>query len=298
VRISTGIGLFATSAGHEGKEIAMHFPKRIYIVLIVFASMLGWTFPVLAAAPSNDDFANATVIGALPFTDSIDTQEATAAEGDPAHCPNSRSVWYRFTPTRDMWIDANTFGSNYDTTLGVYIDSPIGLIFFDCNDDADDEGSLVESQVVFAASAGTTYYFLVGAYGGDDGSDLVFSVGETAPPVPLDISLTLSNVGSFNSRTGEATVSGTVSCNVDSYIIVYGDLRQSVGRVSTIIGDVFELVNCIPEEPIPWRVTVVPDSGKFAGGSAKLNVYASGSTHTFPARRDLDSASMSIMLKK
>jgi hypothetical protein len=39
--------------------------------------------PALAAAPPNDDFDNATVVAALPFTDTEDVSEATRAPDDP-----------------------------------------------------------------------------------------------------------------------------------------------------------------------------------------------------------------------
>ncbi len=174
--------------------------RRLLTGLAMIALMLRSAMPVAAAAPSNDDIANATVVSALPFTDQINTLEATWAASDPEDCHNKGSVWYTFTPSATMSIYAYTFGSNYDTTLGVY--SADGLTLIDCNDDT----SGLQSQVVFEASGGMTYYFLVGyccgtgSFGSDGGGggggggasvaggfgDLVFSVSETAPPLPGD----------------------------------------------------------------------------------------------------------------
>ena len=59
-----------------------------------------------------------------------------------------------------MAIEANTFGSNYDTTLSVYTGSRGSLMQLACNDDS---GSL-QSRIRFDAVAGTTYYFMVSSF--------------------------------------------------------------------------------------------------------------------------------------
>lgn len=64
-----------------------------------------------ATAAPNDDFAGATVIGGLPYTDNVDMLTATAETGEPApSCfyggQPTASVWYRFTAPRDMVVEA------------------------------------------------------------------------------------------------------------------------------------------------------------------------------------------------
>jgi hypothetical protein len=83
------------------------------------------------------------------------------APDDPFCAGRSATVWYAFTPTSDMVLRAHTFGSDYDTTLSVYTGSPGNLSQIACNDDA----LGLQSQVVFTATAGETYYFMVGAFG-------------------------------------------------------------------------------------------------------------------------------------
>ena len=115
--------------------------------------------PVLAqGTPANDDFSSATIISALPFSDSIDTTGATSAADDPAACGNRGSVWYAFTASQDQGITASTFGSNYDTVLSVYTQGSGGLVFLTCNDDA--SGTL-QSHVNISVTAGTTYFFMI-----------------------------------------------------------------------------------------------------------------------------------------
>ena len=56
-----------------------------------------------AAPPSNDNFANATVITSVPFADTVDITEATTEPGEPIANPGEvgRTVWYSFTPSAD-----------------------------------------------------------------------------------------------------------------------------------------------------------------------------------------------------
>jgi hypothetical protein len=101
------------------------------------------------------------------------------------------TVWYQFTPSEDMRIFANTAGSNYDTDLAVYTGTRGSLTQLACNDDA---GFTVQSALTLDVTAGQTLYFLVGAFGGGSGGNLVFNV-DVAPP-PLKASIT---IGRFSS---------------------------------------------------------------------------------------------------
>jgi len=155
----------------------------IVCVLILVPAVLPTTS--LAAPPANDDFDSAVVILELPFTDNLDTTEATWAEDDPGDCTSNGSVWYAFTPGTNMRIEANTYGSDYDTVLSVYTGSrgALSIVPGACNDDFDG----LQSRVRFDAIGGTTYYFLIGfccGTGGNGGGNLVFSVQELEVPPP------------------------------------------------------------------------------------------------------------------
>jgi hypothetical protein len=131
----------------------------------------------LAQPPGNDDFDAAVVIGSLPFQTSMSTDEATAAADDPTSCTNNASVWFSFTPDQDLTVEADTFGSGYDTVLSAYTGTrgALTLVPGACNDDS----SGLQSRIVFAATAGTTYHFLIGqccGSGGTGGGSLTFSV--------------------------------------------------------------------------------------------------------------------------
>jgi hypothetical protein len=123
--------------------------------------------------PANDDFDNATVVGGVPFDDSVFTGGATTAADDPSCNGNAHSVWYAFTPTRDLPVRADTSGSDYTTSLGVYTGSRGALSQVAC--------ASSPAQVAFNASANTTYFFMVASAAGSPGGTLVFNVNEGPP---------------------------------------------------------------------------------------------------------------------
>jgi PKD domain len=132
--------------------------------------------PALAAPPQNDDIGSPVVIDSLPYGNVQSTVEASPSEGDP-FCLDQRTVWYRFTPASDIGVEINTFGSDYDTNIGVFYGNPSDpstLRAVMCNDHI--------SQVTFSAPAGLTLYIGVGGPGGN----LVFSATQIPAPANDD----------------------------------------------------------------------------------------------------------------
>jgi len=85
--------------------------------VIALVAMVGVS-PAFADPPTNDTEAGAIEVAEVPFTHSADTSEASP--GGPTFCSNSASVFYRFTPTDTLRVQADLIGSEYGTTLGVY----------------------------------------------------------------------------------------------------------------------------------------------------------------------------------
>jgi hypothetical protein len=152
--------------------------------VVVAIAVVSGTLAVLAApasaAPSNDDVAQAVPIAALPFDDSRSTVDATRAGDDPAECGAGPTVWYVLEATATAEVEAHTFGSDYDTTLSVYNGSQGSLNLLDCNDDSDG----LQSRISFEASAGETYYLMVGGYDEASTGSLELSVLEVTPLPP------------------------------------------------------------------------------------------------------------------
>ena len=162
------------------------------------------------AAPVNDDFASATVITSLPFSTTEDTTAATWDPSDPSSCSSNGSVWLSFTPSSDMQLEADTFGSTYDTVLSAWTGSQGSLNLVACNDDF----SGPQSKISFPATAGTTYYFMVAfccGSGSNGGGNLQFSVSQILPAANDDFAdatsigaLPFSDTQDLNRATVEA----------------------------------------------------------------------------------------------
>ena len=242
------------------------FASLFLVLAITFA---GGT-PAMAAPPSNDDIASATpVIEPLPFSDSINTVEATTAPDDPDCFGQGPTVWYAYTPSIDIRIVANTFGSDYDTTLSVYTGSPGSLTQIACNDDI--SGTL-QSAVVIDVFAGQTYFFMVGAFASGAGGNLVFTVDLSPPPPTLD--LTVDSVGQVDAHTGVATISGTYTCTDGDFVEIFVEASQKIGRFTISgSGGFFDLGTC-DGTPHSWSAEVFPQNGKFAGGKLQTIISA------------------------
>jgi len=242
------------------------------LMLLALLAPIAYNIPTAQAEASpNDDFDSASSISALPYTASLNTSEAATAGDDPYCYGQGPTVWYAFTPATSLRVEANTFGSNYDTTLSVYTGTRGGLNQIACNDDT---GSL-QSRVRFDATAGQTYFFMVGAYSSGSGGDLTLSVSEAPPlPAPLTVDLAINRIGSVNRQSGHATISGTVTCSRLAYVNLNGMLRQKVGRVNVINGWLYTYIAC--EGQTPWSVTVASDNSnlQFTMGPATAALSA------------------------
>lgn len=252
---------------------------RRSMVAVVSALLFGLTAagPALAAAPANDDIGSPTVVAALPYGDGpYDTTEATIGSTDPGFCydpsvKDKATVWYSFTPGISDRYLADTFGSDYDTTL--YIGTPDGSGGIDviaCNDDV---GSL-QSAVTWDGEAGTTYLLMVGTYPGAEsgGGNLVFHL-DVAPPPPT-IHVTVLKSGSFTPY-GVATIRGTISCTNVQWREIDVTISQRVGRF-VLRGGGYDFADDCSSSPTPWAIEVSSWDGKFAGGQAQVEVFAFG----------------------
>ena len=240
--------------------------KRVaFLISIVALLSLGMAAPVLAAVPGNDTYAGRTVIGSVPFGESVDTTEATSDADDAeasAPCgapPTEASVWYEITAAADgvLLVDVST--STYAAGVIVATGSPGSLAFVTCGGFA----------VAFGMSAGETYAILAFDFevGAGNGGTLNITIDELPPPPVVE--LTVNPTGSFNSRTGAATIRGTVTCTGgDEGNKISVELTQTVGRFK-FFGQGGTLYDCDGTTQ-PWAAEVFSSTGKFAGGKATV----------------------------
>jgi PKD domain len=134
---------------------------KIFAIVISVAALLSLGTPAALAQPANDDFANATVITGLPFSDVIDNTQATLEPGEPFVCgPTAQTVWYSITPSTTQVLRADTLGTNFfPNDLAVYRARAPGfggLDFVGCAFSGD--------PIRWAADAGAPYYLQAGSF--------------------------------------------------------------------------------------------------------------------------------------
>jgi hypothetical protein len=132
-----------------------------------------------AAAPANDNFANAAPLSGLPASATGTNVDATTESGEPepwSNAPGGHSVWWKWTAPADGDVTVDTCGSVFDTLLAVYTgDSVAALTPVASNDfgGCGTDGS--NSKLYFTAQSGHVYRIAV------DGPS--YCPGSPCPPI-------------------------------------------------------------------------------------------------------------------
>jgi photosystem II stability/assembly factor-like uncharacterized protein len=165
--------------------------------------------------PPNDNISSATVILSSPFTDMVSTIAATTQSVDPvvptactvgaANSGRGKNIWYRFTPSANGTVTADTTGSDYDTILAAFTGVPGSFNITVCNDDS---GGLT-SQISFFALGGTTIYLMISDYDGI-GGNAVFHFSSTATASPdFNVSISSQTITVIRGQPATATLTIT-----------------------------------------------------------------------------------------
>ena len=236
--------------------------SAVLLFTLIFAS------PALAAAPGSDTFGGSTVIPALPYAETLDTTEATTDADDAelnALCgapATDASVWYSYTAPADQLVIVDVSASDYSAGVLVGVGSPGSLAIVACG----------PGTVGFSATSGQTYAILAiddQLDGVGNGGTLQLSVTEAPPPAAIDIAV--DPIGSFNAKTGTATIGGTVTCTAGAFAFISAEARQAVGRF-IVSGFGFSEVLCDGTSQA-WSVEIVAQSGQFKGGKTMTLVF-------------------------
>lgn len=143
-----------------------------YLVVDGYAGSVGnytisLTGTALGTDMPGDDIDSPLLIGALPFSLSLDATPATSAIDDPAftdcnRAPGAATVWVEFTPQMNGTLVVDTVGSSYDTILGIWTGARGNLTAVGCNDDI--SSTSTQSRVIASLAAYTTYHIEVAQY--------------------------------------------------------------------------------------------------------------------------------------
>ena len=247
--------------------------KRLGVLISMVALWsLAFATPALAAVPGNDTHPGRTVVGSLPFSDSLDTTDATTDADDAeanASCgapATDASVWYELAGT-DGGIIVDVSASDYSAGVIVAIGSPGSLVTVACG----------QGAVAFFAASGETYAVLTfddQLDGVGNGGALDITIDAAPPPPTIDIMV--DPLGSFNKATGSATISGTFSCTGDAdFASIDVLLTQNVGRFTISgFGGMFVEAPACDGSTQPWSAEVLGQNGKFKGGRSVAVTFA------------------------
>jgi hypothetical protein len=236
------------------------------------------------------------VISSLPFSQTLDTSEATtdltdaeAASRCGLQVPPA-AVWYEYTPSADQSLLISTSGSSYTTGVGVFTGSPGALSPVACSVGL---GS-------FSATAGQTYHMGVSDIGGGSGGTLNLSVSTPG------FELSVDRFGQFDPKTGVATVTGTLiapttptlTCPIPNAFafVVFGSLSQRKDDRTTTADTQTQSPIDLPCNGAAqqWSITFTPLDGKFKGGPADVSADA---FHCFLRCLLIDHADRSLILR-
>jgi PKD repeat protein len=220
----------------------------------ILALVVSSVSPAIATPPENDNIGSAVVIDSLPYQAVQDTSEASWSDGSDPSCLGGVTVWYTFTPTSEIGLDINTFGSDYNTTLGVFWGDPSNPLMssFGCTDDG---------QVTFSAPAGLKLYIGVGAYQ-PLGGNLVLSATQIPPPANDDFANAKAIAALPFSETID--VSGATREAGESPYLCPGSLNHSVWYAFTPTDDAAVTATLVDGVVGVFRGTSIADLAQVA----------------------------------
>ncbi|MGA3171626.1 MAG: immunoglobulin domain-containing protein [Chthoniobacteraceae bacterium] len=241
----------------------------------------GSDYTVIPLVP-NDNFASATVITGESGVVTGNNEGATKEPGEPDIAGNSggKSIWYLWTPLTTGPVTFTTYGSTFDTLLGVFTGSSVTTLTPVMEND--DYGNTTTSSVTFDAYAGTYYHIAVDGYNGASGSVVLnWAVNDSLPaitgfsPATGSIDTTVQITGSNFTGATSVTLDGTpLSYTIlsDSHIAAVVAPGAMTGVIS--VGNLLGAVNSATE----FTVLSTPANDDFANSTplAGATVHVTG----------------------
>jgi hypothetical protein len=278
-----------------------------YPVTLTVTDGAGYSNSYTRSVSLNDAFASAQPLSGTSQTVNGGNDGATKEAGEPNHAANAggSSVWYRWTPAAGGQATVDTCASDFDTTLGVYTGSAVGLLIqVGANDDSPAVcgAGTSESAVTFTATAGTTYRIAVDGWNGETGN-ISLRLAEAVDSTPPTVTVASGPGGLSSDRNPSFTFTAdepsTFECSLDGAAFTacaspqaYGGLGDGAHRFSVRATDTagnlagpasrdFSIDATAPETTIDSG----PSKVKF-GRSATLTFSATEAGSTFQCALD------------
>lgn len=160
----------ATSAATTTLTAGNHTVKAVYAGSTSLNGSTSATFTQSVATLPNDPFAGRIALSGTSLAATGSNAGATKETGEPQHAGSAggKSVWWTWTAAAAGTVTIDTFGSVFDTLLGVYTGTSVNaLTAVASNDDAP---GVYQSSLSFTAVAGRTYQIAVDGWGGQSGA--------------------------------------------------------------------------------------------------------------------------------
>lgn len=255
--------------------------QKTLVVLAALALTIGTlglsSYLSLAAAPNNDNIANATALPPSTFDEALNTAEATVEANEPSDCfTPTHSVWYKFDSGNDYYnLTADFTGTDYPWQTAYYTGTPDDLQLRMCFTDptisnfSSVPGETWYIQISGRLGGGTTGGTAISEYG-----NLVFHWSATRQ-VPIDVILTLKPQGSVNRAGDMVIIDGTVSCSRPGPIQVAVSLTQVfAGRLVATGEGSSDLIEC-DTNARPWSAAIANGGPiRFGPGIASADASA------------------------
>ena len=138
-------------------------------VAVGASCLLLWAPTALAAAPANDDFANAEALsGSLPIEVTRSNVEATKETGESVGTfAAGHSVWFEWEATATEWVTVGSCEADFRTVLGVFTGTALDSLtrVASASSSEGPHCPFTGSEYTFKATSGTTYKIAVDGNG-------------------------------------------------------------------------------------------------------------------------------------
>src|SRR5581483_10439898 len=188
--------------------------KPVYALVLAVLGACVFATTALAAPP-NDMFASPQVLNGAQGSTTGTNVGATKEPGEPNHAGNigGASVWYIWEAPFAGTVTISTFGSGFDTLLGVYTGGNLPTVTRVASSD-DAEPPAGWSSVTFNTMTGRNYRIAVDGYNGGTGPStgnitLSWNLNPSAPVPPNDNFSNARAISGFCSSTTGTNLAAT-----------------------------------------------------------------------------------------
>jgi hypothetical protein len=239
----------------------------------IAALLLAVTAPsAFAAAPTNDEMANATTITSLTFSASPDLSQATVEAGENVDCgfASTRTVWYRYVVPGKQLLQVDVSSADPDGGVRIYYEySGYPPTLGNCI-------SLQYSGYKFMIEPVTTLWFQLSV---NTGTSATLTI--TSLPL-LHVSATLDQTAISNAKAGTVTIGGTLTCSIPARGSAAVTLHQRQGRTVVVSQGYSDQMTCGPT-PVRWTAIL---SGQVTAGLATADWQAAANIFGPPDQYD------------